>query len=92
MGPYIVQHWLVWGIVVALLMLGAWMRMGFYLFYLGLAALLALVEALFHVRLRWQLASFVAASAILAYLNWAIAARCGRGGPPRVDGAKPPVA
>jgi len=80
MDPSVVQHWLVWAIIAALLMLGAWLRMGSYLFYLGLAALLALAEAVLHIRLRWQLASFVAASAVFALLSWAVSSRHPRGG------------
>lgn len=73
MDPYIVQHWLVWAIVAALLMFGAWMRMGSYLFYLGVAALIALAEALLRLRLRWQLGSFIAASVVPWLLGRAVA-------------------
>jgi len=75
MDPYMVQHWLVWSIVVVLLMLGAWMKMGSYLFYLGLAALLALVEAILRFRLSIQIVSFVVASIVLVCGSWAIASR-----------------
>ena len=75
MDPYMVQHWLAWSIVVVLLMLGAWMKMGSYLFYLGLAALLALVEAILRFRLSIQIVSFVVASIVLVCGSWAISSR-----------------
>ncbi len=75
MGPYMVQNWLVWSIVVVLLMLGAWMKMGSYLFWLGLAALLALVEAILHFGLWVQIVSFVMASIVLVCGSWAISSR-----------------
>ena len=79
MEGYDIQPWLVWGIVSALLMMGAWMRVGAYLFYLGLAALLALVESLFEVRLRWQVVSFVAASCVFAFCYWCLLGKPGEG-------------
>lgn len=66
-----VQHWLVWSIVTSLLMLGAWMKMGSYLFFLGLAALLALGESICNARLSVQIVSFVASSCVLALLHYA---------------------
>lgn len=75
MDPCMVQHWLVWSILTALLMLGAWMKMGSYLFYLGLAAIIALVEALYCFRVSVQILSFVAASIVLVCGSWAISAR-----------------
>lgn len=96
MDPYTVQPWLPWALVTALLMLGAWMRMGSSLFVLGIAALVALVEALLKYP-RWvQIVSFVAASGVLAFANWAMGRRrcgaapcgCGRKQTPREgDGA-----
>jgi len=86
-----VQHWLVWSIVTALLMLGAWMKMGSYLFFLGLAALLALGESVCNARLSVQIVSFVVASCVLALLHYACVsgmqkkrARSGGGEPPPV--------
>jgi membrane protein implicated in regulation of membrane protease activity len=86
MDPYTVQPWLPWALVTALLMMGAWMRMGSSLFVLGVAALVALVEAALKYPRRVQIASFVAVSCVLAFLQWAygrrrraVAARCCRG-------------
>ena len=70
-----VQHWLVWSILTALLMLGAWMKMGSYLFYLGLAAVIALVEAVYRFRVSVQILSFVVATIVLVCGSWAISAR-----------------
>ena len=67
---YAIQPWLVWSVLAALLMLGAWLRMGGYLLCLGLAALLALVEALAGARSLWQIASFIVASCVLFLLYW----------------------
>lgn len=75
MDPYMVQHWLAWGIVAALLMLGAWMKAGAYLFPLGLAALLALGESIANVRLLYQVVSFVTASCVLVLIHYAFSAR-----------------
>lgn len=96
MDPYTVQPWMPWAVVTALLMLGAWMRMGSSLFVLGIAALVALVEAVLRYP-RWvQIASFVAASCVLAVLHWALGrgrrgstvCGCGKGyGAPGSDGA-----
>jgi membrane protein implicated in regulation of membrane protease activity len=82
-----VQHWLVWGILTALLMLGAWMKMGSYLFYLGLAALIALVEAVYRFSLSVQILSFVAASIVLVCGSWTISARVQK----RKSGGQPPA-
>lgn len=72
MDPYTVQPWMPWTLVTALLMLGAWMRMGSSLFVLGIAAIIALVEAVLKYPLRVQVASFVTASCILAFAHWAV--------------------
>ena len=78
MEEYGIPPWLVWGIVTVLLMMGAWMRLGVYLFYLGVAALLALGEAIYGVSLRWQIVSFVAASSILSLCYWYLGGRAAR--------------
>ncbi|MCX6356857.1 MAG: hypothetical protein NT045_03110 [Candidatus Aureabacteria bacterium] len=88
MDPNVVQHWLVWSIVAALLMLGGWLKTGSYLLMLGIAALLSLVEAILHVRLVVQVVSFVAASAILVLINWAVATRLQKRTPPGGAGVK----
>jgi len=92
MGPYEVQHWHAWLIVVVLLMLGAWMRMGSYLLLLGIAAIIALIEAWMKVRLPWQVATFVAASLILSLIHWAMASRKGGKGKPSTGDTSPPAA
>jgi membrane protein implicated in regulation of membrane protease activity len=89
MDPYMVQHWLVWSIVVVLLMLGAWMKMGSYLFYLGLAALLALAEAIRGFRLSIQIVSFVVASIVLVCGSWAITS-CVQKRRAALSGERPP--
>ncbi|MDD5557165.1 MAG: hypothetical protein PHN82_07950 [bacterium] len=75
-----VQPWLVWGILAAVLMLGAWMRMGSYLYWLGAAAILALVEAAAGCRLAIQIATFAAASSVPALLQRAVSSRRRAGG------------
>ncbi|MEI6632553.1 MAG: hypothetical protein WCP22_01910 [Chlamydiota bacterium] len=88
MDPYTVQPWMPWALVTALLMMGAWMRMGSSLFVLGIAALVALVEALLKYPRPVQIASFVATSGVLAFAHWAIGHRR-RGGEPRRCGKEP---
>ncbi len=70
MEGYVIQPWLVWGILAVLFILGAWMRMGSYLLCLGLAALVALVEATSQLTLKWQIGSFVIASCLFVFLSW----------------------
>jgi membrane protein implicated in regulation of membrane protease activity len=79
MDPYMVQPWLPWALVATLLILGAWMRMGPSLFALGVAALIAMVEAILKYPRRVQIASFVAASCVLVFVHWAFG-RARRGG------------
>lgn len=83
MDPYTVQPWMPWALVTALLMMGAWMRMGSSLFVLGIAALVALIEALLKYPRPVQIASFVAASCVLAFAHWALGRKRSGGEPCR---------
>jgi|ADurb_Cas_01_Slu_FD_contig_31_2661485_length_1573_multi_6_in_0_out_0_2 membrane protein implicated in regulation of membrane protease activity len=80
MDPYTVQPWMPWAVVTALLMLGAWMRMGSSLFALGIAAAIALVEALLRYPLAAQVATFVVSSGALVFAQWVLGRGRGRGG------------
>lgn len=80
MEGYVIQPSLVWSILVVLFMVGAWMRMGSYLWCLGLAALIALVELGFDIALRWQIGSFVIASGAFYFLSRSFRGKSGRAG------------
>lgn len=76
MEGYTIDPWLVWSVVTVLLMLGAWMKMGAYLGYLGIAALLSLLEAkVLGWEVPWQIGSFVAVSLLLFLFYWNISGK-----------------
>jgi membrane protein implicated in regulation of membrane protease activity len=82
MEGYVIQLWLVWSILAVLFMLGAWMRMGAYLWGLALAALIALVESIYPMALKWQIGSFIIASGLFFFSGWLLKGRPGHAGEP----------